>query len=966
MKKYILKSKVFLKFMIVILVFGFLSVAYKAYATDIKPVIDNSVSLSKSSVYVNEEFDLIYTLKPEPLAFSDINSTIPKEIVLVLDTSGSMNQNIGTNEKINSLKSAANKFIEEFANVDNVKIGIVSYSFSAKIKQALTSSRENQYSLKSAIDRLSSDGATNIGDGIRVAYNMFSKNTSAKKYLVMMSDGEPTSLTYSGNASEYSYTWNGVTYNRLPDDLLENSKWQYYGVNSTQTLKYGTYVDKDPKGYCLKYSKLMATELKNSGIQNYFIGFDLKGNNANLNDIAKSGDGHYYDADDEEAIIELYSNIAEKIKDSYIVENVKMNFTLPNGIELANTDSSIIINEGKYEKIIQDIEYKLDPISNKYIAKPFNIPLSLKATESGTIPLGGSGWTLGYKTLDKTITTIELKSTSISVNKYDIGFQLSRKLIPEVSVNSFDINKEFEIQYEIKPNSIEPQTAPKPKEIMLVVDTSGSMAWAVDEDSNPIGSNKSRLDLTKEALYKFLDKFKDRSDVKIGIVTYASNGQVYKDTAGNYLFNANDSNKIKDLKSKVNSLNAYGSTNVGDGIRRAVWALSSNTNSQKYMVLMTDGEPSAYSYNGTNKSSYYTIFNDITSNYYPRYYGEGDNPTKGLEYAKLMASKLKEIEGVNIKPFSIGYATDTTGNKLVKLEAINELAGGDFFDATKNDKTIEEVYSKIADEIKTDFTLSGVSFSQSLPSGLISTENVPNPITKDFNINYTYNPNSKKYEAEPISFSVKVKGIEVRKYELKSDAKLSYKDFGGALKEITFNDLNINIIGEFAITQGLFQLNGNNPSTTHAGLKYIKDIDGSELTISPNMEYQVGTFVKTIGQRTDVNIQLNSNNNAEVSKINITSIDVYSVDSNGSLVKLENITPTIYNNGLKIPKISVTLTNDLTNEYKYYIINYNYKVDRVDEVRDDANNIIINKASTSTSSKAHELKTKLSKLPDLF
>jgi len=951
-KKAILKNPVFFKIIISCILIVFLGVAYNVNAIGEKPELNITVSTNKTSAYVNEEFEVTYEVKPQPLDISDINKKANKEIILVVDTSGSMNESLqGNKTRIAALKEAANSFIAKFQGEGTTKIGIVDYDYYGRQAKSLTNAT-NQSDLKAIINNLTADGATNIGDGIRVAYNMFSTDPSTKKYLVLMSDGMPTALTYSGVAGGYSGNkyyeeslYSKPNIYRWKDYFQESNKWSYYGVNSNAPIKYGTYGNTDPDGYCLKYSTMMADQFKKVSITNYVIGFSGSSDSTKLTQIANAGGGSYYDAKDAQAINEVYLNIADKIKADYSVEDIKLNFTLPDTLQYSMSNFDTIANGNSYIKSIPSIAYKLNSSKSQYIADPFIINLRFKGTKSGIYELG-TNWTLSYKDVYGKTINKPIPKTTIIILKYNADFDVSRKLIPEENKGQFDINKEFQIEYTITPKPIKIETTDKTKEIMLVVDTSGSMNWSVDRDVN-VSGKPSRLDLTKKALNDFINKFKDSKNVKIGLVTYANKGQIFMNNS-NYLFDVNNTQSIRD---KISSLDAEGGTNIGDGIRRAAWTLSANKESKKYIVLMTDGEPTFYSYSKDNSDYYVEIDNrDVFTN-------NGNDYERGLEYSKLMAGVLKGNKDLSIKTFAIGFSK---GANKEKLQEIAESAGGVYVDATSDDvNAINKVYMDIADEIKTDLALEASQLKQQLPEGFVISESGSNSIIKDLKVNYAYNNTTKQYEAEPIKFTVKVTGTKVGSYEIKEDAKFSYTDLDGVKYEKVFDPLKITILDSFVIKQGLFQLNGSNPALYigENNIKYVAD-----LKLPPNVENNLGAFIRTSGQKTPIIIQLNSNSNTEVQKMEVLSVNVYAVKEDGSL-GLTSFPTGIENNSSSSPNIKVTLEEEKTNGYKYYIINYNYKINGTNE---DRTIEIINKAGVIGTDKYNNLNIIITSLPDVF
>lgn len=105
-----------------------------------------------------------------------------REIVLVLDTSGSMS---GT--PMEETKEASAKFIETVLEED-AGIGIVTYDNSAKRAFDFSVSKG---ALESIITAIYEGGGTNIEAGLREAQGMLDEGNAKKKILVLMSDGEP-------------------------------------------------------------------------------------------------------------------------------------------------------------------------------------------------------------------------------------------------------------------------------------------------------------------------------------------------------------------------------------------------------------------------------------------------------------------------------------------------------------------------------------------------------------------------------------------------------------------------------------------------------------------------------------------------------------------------------------------------------------------------------------------------------
>lgn len=113
-------------------------------------------------------------------------TAIPKDLVFVLDTSGSM-----SGEKIEQAKVAL-RFILDNLNPED-RFAIVAFSgYSQTLQTKLVAvSAENISQAKSWISTLSASGGTNIDEALPLGLSLFDEN-DRPKFLVFLTDGEPT------------------------------------------------------------------------------------------------------------------------------------------------------------------------------------------------------------------------------------------------------------------------------------------------------------------------------------------------------------------------------------------------------------------------------------------------------------------------------------------------------------------------------------------------------------------------------------------------------------------------------------------------------------------------------------------------------------------------------------------------------------------------------------------------------
>lgn len=147
-------------------------------------------------------------------------STTPLDIVLVLDASGSMDDDMTGGKRIDALKNAANAFIDEiatqnasisdaskqhqvsivkFAGKKSSKVGNdtyrkdgYTYNYSQVMKSMAECNETTKDSFEGTINAIKPAGATNAAAGMELAQGQTSKRSDAKKIVIFFTDGTPT------------------------------------------------------------------------------------------------------------------------------------------------------------------------------------------------------------------------------------------------------------------------------------------------------------------------------------------------------------------------------------------------------------------------------------------------------------------------------------------------------------------------------------------------------------------------------------------------------------------------------------------------------------------------------------------------------------------------------------------------------------------------------------------------------
>lgn len=154
-------------------------------------------------------------------------STTPLDIVLVLDASGSMDDDMTGGKRIDALKNAANAFIDEIATQnasisdaskqhqvsivkfageksnkvgnDTYREGRYTYNYSQVMKNMTACSETTKSSFKDTINAIKPAGATNAAAGMELAQGQTSQRSDAKKIVIFFTDGTPTTQSEFSN-----------------------------------------------------------------------------------------------------------------------------------------------------------------------------------------------------------------------------------------------------------------------------------------------------------------------------------------------------------------------------------------------------------------------------------------------------------------------------------------------------------------------------------------------------------------------------------------------------------------------------------------------------------------------------------------------------------------------------------------------------------------------------------------------
>ena len=228
---------------------------YKNYGS-VQGTADNEgISINKEVLAENGDgtFDVKLTVTGAEKITKKNKKT---DIVLVVDTSGSMREpkagNYYTDKRISNAKEAATNFVNAMimeSGKGDIKIGLVSFASGAEKKSNLTNNKD---SLNRAIQTLTANGGTYTQAGLNLANEILRGGDAEEKIIVLISDGKPTfadgthpnfgergnngySRIYSNIPVKGYEIWHGETSGR-------DGKW--IGKGYYNGSKYGNYIVK--------------------------------------------------------------------------------------------------------------------------------------------------------------------------------------------------------------------------------------------------------------------------------------------------------------------------------------------------------------------------------------------------------------------------------------------------------------------------------------------------------------------------------------------------------------------------------------------------------------------------------------------------------------------------------------------------------------------------------------------------
>lgn len=941
---------------IIVSLITFKNIRVNADVSDM-PIFDVKIdSVDPNPALVGEDITVNGTITPQPF-----ETTVPaKEIVLVLDVSNSMNEHIKGRtgvRRIDALKEAAKNFMDKMKTVPNLKIGIVTYGTNAEIKKSKINgvnnvliNASNSDKLKGIINNIDisggQDGGTNTGDGLRKASYLLSHSTeankNANKTIVLMSDGMPTYRVSN-------YEWKGNRYYKNELNYYTNITIEGYEAaevfgtgNSDKDLKNTNYaidVGKiiNEKGYNVfsvgyGLSNTIDSGEKLSGLDKIklihasMIGANIKDNKVNDGTIINKENGFYETS--EGAIDGVFQQIADKIIDSYPINNVALNIDFNDSFSLNIGGNTVNIGNVIYKKKSENGSRV------RYEADPFNFSFKVKGNKEVENQPIYKKMEINYKWNDrlKSINTNTIANVTVELNELPI---IQASLIGNKTIN-INENQDFTVSYNIEPKdfSFNDETNSNKSDVVFVIDVSKDMGSYMDPLINDLWNdilNNDRLKVAKTE-YDIITFSNKVEIIDLSSSSYSNYSQYITDLNDNYI-----KNKLKpDNSNSKNITNTYNDIiklldNGRAGVRKNVVFISETSNI-KY------GVEKDY---GALKSRGYNII-------------------------------TVEIENLN------------NGNNKNDLKDFHKLLGGlseNYFYSKDQNKLQNNILAKVADRIASNSSYNDYKFTPKLQidlgenfdlvtGGEVLDNNIASIKVPEIIYKYSKTENIYKADKTNVKVIIRPKNGKVGSLKFGSQNKLIYKKLIKDEDKYSLVETPIVIVTQQIknVTHGLYNGIISNKTTGKKEISIQENNNGTSFEIAQDSTVTFGSKFTLSGNSVDFALNIDNKFNT----VSTNDIKIYKnlKDSSGNsiLTEITNGNRAIENQGDNNFKISINniKESNQTSESDILVIYQARVKDELSMSQSLTNEIKFSNLSKSVNIITPQASDKSPSLPDLF
>lgn len=381
-----------------------------------------------------------------------------------------------------------------------------------------------------------------------------------------------------------------------------------------------------------------------------------------------------------------------------------------------------------------------------------------------------------------------------------------------------------------------------PVDIVVVLDTSGSMKESYNGTSSTTKLTMAKNALTNTSKTGLLDKVlgSDGPDgVNVSLVTFATQA-----STNNPWY---DKNNAQVLKNKVGDISADGGTNWEDALNKAKALLDSDTRSgaQKYVVFLSDGNPTFRVSNGVAYDRWgYPSYNPDdqwgnpdgvhgsgSGDEYTAYDANGSRTTFHWNY-DAAAETARSLSMDSKHFFSVKIATEAG-----KMDDLERDATGDSNASALDGTTpsnLSDAFSDIVTEITHSQTYTNVTIKDALSADAEIVPNTTPTVSKTGGEKALPGDNSASVSGSTVTWAIKEDGTnnDLEKgatYTLSINVRPKQSAYDRAMA----GNYDIGVTDAGTEGEGIFSNDNSNTSLSYSTVKYTNGVAGEPVTHLP-------------------------------------------------------------------------------------------------------------------------------------
>lgn len=345
-------------------------------------------------------YDLKLTVQGDSVGSKETN---PVDIVVVLDTSGSMNEPYDQRSSTTKLTMAKQALTNQNGTglldkvlgsdgPDGVKVSLVTFADRASTNNPWYN-KDNAQELKDKVGNIPADGGTNWEDALNKAKALLDRDTRSgvQKYVVFLSDGNPTFRLSNGTGYKKNHIYAG--YQWVKDD---NGHWHLVWVDEHDEIVPVTNPDdiNNKEGYYDTPEGLHGSGYDTNGLDEY-KGCDEKGYPYTYNwnyscaaDVARQfgmDSKHFFSVKIATKAGKMDDLERDATKDSSVPGTSALDGTTPSNLSSAFSD---IVTEITHSQTYTNVTIK-DTLSNDAKIVPNTSP-TVSKTDGKNLPSGNA------------------------------------------------------------------------------------------------------------------------------------------------------------------------------------------------------------------------------------------------------------------------------------------------------------------------------------------------------------------------------------------------------------------------------------------------------------------------------------------------------------------------------------------------------------------------------------------------